>query len=359
MKINKNLLSKIILEEIESLEEKGSKQKNKERQKRQQKKQARRKARKAKAASPKQGKPQTAADWAKKGKEMKKAIAKKAGQQAKKAGQQAKAAAKPASPKQQGKPQKEKSAKRTPEEVKAKAEAEQKKRDAQEAKFQQAAFGDKEEGGEAKQDKADPQAAAKEAAQQDKKTEKATTKTGLQAATGEKVDTDEQPEEIQKVSNEIQKLQKKLQSWANKAVAKVPKTGDAAIDKEAKLAILKIPMALKVANQNINKISKQDNEALQAVLNNKKPQEASSDAPTEDEELAAANRKEEDFMGYLRNLVREEVNECGGMPLPVHPSDPEKIRIVVGKRDEEDEEETLEVELGELLASELNSKDDK
>ena len=324
MKINKNLLSKIILEEIESLEEKGSKQKNKERQKRQQKKQARRGARKAKAASPKQGKPQSATKKAgQKAKEM--------GRAAKEAGQQAKAAAKPASPKQQGKPQKEKSAKRTPEEVKAKAEAEQEKRDAQEAKFQQAAFGDKEEGGEDKQDKADPQAAA--------------------AASGEQVDTKDMPVELAKVGNEVGKLQKKLQAWARKTAAKIP-----AEDKEARMTILKIPMAIKIAGQNIAKVSKTDNSNLKAALGG---EEAQAPEPAEDEEPAAANRKEEDFMGYLRNLVREEVNECGGMPLPVHPSDPEKIRIVVGKRDEEDEEETLEVELGELLASELNSKDDK
>jgi len=292
MKINKETLSNIILEELRRLDEKPSRQAK--RQKKNQAKAKRREARKAKAASPTQDQPQSATKKAgQKAKEM--------GRAAKEAGQQAKAAAKPASPKQQGKPQKEMPAKRTPEEVKAKAEAEQKKRDAQEAKFQQAAFGDKEESGKAKQDKADPQAAAKAAAQQAKKTEKATTKAGLQAATGKKVDTGEQPEEIQKVSNEIQKLQKKLQAWANKTVSKVPKTDDAATDKAAKLAIMKIPMALKIASQSIDKISKQDNESLQAVLSGEKPAAKSKEA--------AANRREvEEAVIYdLEELLKDEV----------------------------------------------------
>ena len=287
MKINKETLSNIILEELRRLDEKPSRQAK--RQKKNQAKAKRREARKAKAASPTQDQPQSATKKAgQKAKEM--------GRAAKEAGQQAKAAAKPASPKQQGKPQKEMPAKRTPEEVKAKAEAEQKKRDAQEAKFQQAAFGDKEESGKAKQDKADPQAAAKAAAQQAKKTEKATTKAGLQAATGKKVDTGEQPEEIQKVSNEIQKLQKKLQSWAMKTAAKIP-----AEDKKARLAIMKIPMALKIASQSIDKISKQDNESLQAVLGDENP----SEQPKE----AAANRREvEEAVIYdLEELLKNEV----------------------------------------------------
>ena len=287
MKINKETLSNIILEELRRLDEKPSRQAK--RQKKNQAKAKRREARKAKAASPTQDQPQSATKKAgQKAKEM--------GRAAKEAGQQAKAAAKPASPKQQGKPQKEMPAKRTPEEVKAKAEAEQKKRDAQEAKFQQAAFGDKEESGKAKQDKADPQAAAKAAAQQAKKTEKATTKAGLQAATGKKVDTGEQPEEIQKVSNEIQKLQKKLQSWAMKTAAKIP-----AEDKKARLAIMKIPMALKIASQSIDKISKQDNESLQAVLSGEKPAAKSKEA--------AANRREvEEAVIYdLEELLKNEV----------------------------------------------------
>tara|TARA_Y100000592_G_scaffold86569_1_gene140056 strand:- start:1731 stop:2366 length:636 start_codon:yes stop_codon:yes gene_type:complete len=141
--------------------------------------------------------------------------------------------------------------------------------------------------GKPQQKPGNPQAAAKDAAQQAKKTEKATTKAGLQKATGEKVDTSEQPEEIQKVSGEIEKLQKRLQSWANKTISKVPKTDDAAADKAAKVAIMKIPMALKVANQSIDKISKEDNESLQAVLDGEEPSTQGEEA-----EEPAANRRE-------------------------------------------------------------------
>jgi hypothetical protein len=210
-----------------------------------------------------------------------------------------------------------------------------------------------EEGGEDKQDKADPQAAAKEAGKQAKKMAKATTKTAAAAASGEQVDTKDMPVELAKVGNEVGKLQKKLQAWAKKTAAKIPSE-----DKEARMTILKIPMAIKIAGQNIAKVSKTDNDNLKAALGD---EEAQAQEPAEGEEPAAANRKEEDLMGYLRNLVREEVNECGGMPFLAHPSEPEKIRIVVGKRDEEDEEveEALEIELNELLTSELNPEDDK
>ena len=153
--------------------------------------------------------------------------------------------------------------------------------------------------GKPQQKPENPQAAAKDAAQQAKKTEKATTKAGLQKATGEKVDTSEQPEEIQKVSNEIQKLQKRLQSWATKTAAKIP-----ADDKEARLAVMKIPMALKVANQSIDKISKQDNESLQAVLSGEKPA-----AQSEKAEEPAANRREvEEAVIYdLEELLKNEM----------------------------------------------------
>lgn len=148
--------------------------------------------------------------------------------------------------------------------------------------------------------------AAKAASQQAKKTEKATSKAALQSATGEKVDTSEQPEEIQKVSNEIQKLQKRLQAWANKTASKIP-----AEDKEARIAVMKIPMALKVANQSIDKISKQDNESLQAVLSGEKPG-AQSDQPAnqgEEAEEVAANRREieEAVIFDLEELLKSEM----------------------------------------------------
>lgn len=153
--------------------------------------------------------------------------------------------------------------------------------------------------GKPQQKPGNPQAAAKGAAQQAKKTEKATTKTGLQKATGEKVDTSEQPEEIKKVSNEIEKLQKRLQSWANKTASKIP-----ADDKEARLAVMKIPMALKVANQSIDKISKQDNESLQAVLDGEKPPAQGGEA-----EEPAANRREveEAVIFDLSELLKNEM----------------------------------------------------
>ena len=227
MKITKETLSRIILEELESLDEKPSRQAK--RQKKAQAKAKRRQARKEKAASPKQNKPE---------------------QKAKKS----------------------EFAGLSPEE----------QSDALEKKL----FGDKPK---------NPQAAAKAAAQQAKKTEKATTKAGLQAATGEKVDTDEQPEEIQKVSNEIKKLQKKLQSWAMKTAAKIP-----AEDKKARLAVMKIPMALKIANQSIDKISKQGSDSFQAVLSGEKP----AAKPKE----AAANRREiEEAVIYdLEELFKNE-----------------------------------------------------
>ena len=178
MKITKEALGNLILEELQRLDEKPKPAAK--RQKRREAKAKRRKARKAKAASPKQ----------------------------------------------QNKTQKKKSAGISSDELEARL------------------FGE-----EPKKEKS-PQAAAKDAAQQAKKTEKATSKAALQSATGEKVDTSEQPEEIQKVSNEIQKLQKRLQSWANKTASKIP-----AEDREARLAVMKIPMALKVANQSIDKIS--------------------------------------------------------------------------------------------------------
>ena len=239
MKITKEALGNLILEEIQKLEEKPSPQAR--RQKKREAKAKRRQARKEKAASPKP----------------------------------------------QGKPQQKQ--KLSPEE--------------QEARFQKLAFGD-----EPEKEKS-PQAAAKDAAQQAKKTEKATTKAGLQKATGEKVDTSEQPEEIQKVSNEIEKLQKRLQSWATKTASKIP-----ADDKEARLAVMKIPMALKVANQSIDKISKQDNESLQAVLSGEKPaaqgEEAEKPAAQgEEAEEQAANRREvEEAVIYdLEELLKNEM----------------------------------------------------
>lgn len=213
MKITKETLSRIILEELESLDEKPSRQAK--RQKKAQAKAKRRQARKKKAASPSpQGKPE---------------------QKAKKS----------------------EFAGLSPEE----------QSDALEKKL----FGDKEEGGKTKQDKAAPQA-------------------------GKKDKPGEQPEEIQKVSNEIQKLQKKLQSWAMKTAAKIP-----AEDKKARLAVMKIPMALKIANQSIDKISKQDNKSLQAVLDGENP----AAKPKE----AAANRKEvEEAVIYdLEELLKNEV----------------------------------------------------
>jgi len=153
--------------------------------------------------------------------------------------------------------------------------------------------------GKPQQKPGNPQAAAKASAQQTKKTEKATTKAGLQKATGEKVDTSEQPEEIQKVSGEIEKLQKRLQAWANKTASKIP-----AEDKEARLAVMKIPMALKVANQSIDKISKQDNESLQAVLDGENPP-----AQGEEAEEPAANRREveEAVIFDLGELLKNEM----------------------------------------------------
>ena len=259
MKITKEALGNLILEELQRLDEKPKPAAK--RQKRREDKAKRRKARQAGQQAKKAGQK-----------------AKEAGRAAKEAAKQTKAAAKPASPKQQDKPKQQKP-KLSPEE--------------QEARFQKLAFGD-----EPEKEKS-PQAAAKDAAQQAKKTEKATTKAGLQKATGEKVDTSEQPEEIQKVSNEIEKLQKRLQSWATKTASKIP-----ADDKEARLAVMKIPMALKVANQSIDKISKQDNESLQAVLGGEKPP-----AKGEQAEEPAANRREvEEAVIYdLEELLKNEM----------------------------------------------------
>ena len=257
MKITKEALGNLILEELQRLDEKPKPAAK--RQKRKEDKAKRRKARQAGQQAKKAGQK-----------------AKEAGRAAKEAAKQTKTAAKPASPKQQDKPQqkakKSEFAGLSPEE----------QSDALEKKL----FGDEPK---------NPQAAAKAAAQQAKKTEKATAKAGLQAATGEKVDTDEQPEEIQKVSNEIKKLQKKLQSWAMKTAAKIP-----AEDKKARLAVMKIPMALKIANQSIDKISKQGSDSFQAALSGENP----AAKPKE----AAANRREiEEAVIYdLEELLKNE-----------------------------------------------------
>ena len=264
MKITKQALGNLILEELQRLDEKPKPAAK--RQKRREDKAKRRKARQAGQQAKKAGQK-----------------AKEAGRAAKEAAKQTKAAAKPASPKQQDKPQqkakKSEFAGLSPEE--------------QSAALEKKLFG--EEPGKDKK----PQAAAKNAAQQAKKTEKATTKAGLQKATGEKVDTSEQPEEIQKVSGEIEKLQKRSQAWANKTASKIP-----AEDKEARLAVMKIPMALKVANQSIDKISKQDNESLQAVLDGENPPAQGGEA-----EEPAANRREveEAVIFDLSELLKNEM----------------------------------------------------
>ena len=291
MKITKQALGNLILEELQRLDEKPKPAAK--RQKRREDKAKRRKARQAGQQAKKAGQK-----------------AKEAGRAAKEAAKQTKAAAKPASPKQQDKPQqktkKSEFAGLSPEEQSAALEKklfgdEPKKEkqksklspEEQEARFQKLAFGD-----EPEKEKS-PQAAAKDAAQQAKKTEKATTKAGLQKATGEKVDTGDQPEEIQKVSNEIEKLRKKLQSWATKTASKIP-----AEDKKARLAVMKIPMALKIANQSIDKISKQDNESLQAVLDGEKPPAQGGEA----EEPAANRREVEEAVIYdLEELLKNEM----------------------------------------------------
>ena len=75
-------------------------------------------------------------------------------------------------------------------------------------------------------------------------------------------------------------------------------------DKKARLAVMKIPMALKVANQSIDKISKQDNESLQAVLDGEKPPAQGGEA-----EEPAANRREveEAVIFDLSELLKNEM----------------------------------------------------
>jgi len=69
----------------------------------------------------------------------------------------------------------------------------------------------------------------------------------------------ELPDELQDVEKEVITLYKKLVGWSKK-------TAQGVEDKEAKMTLMKVPIAIKIAAQNIAKIAKTDNEALLAAL---------------------------------------------------------------------------------------------
>lgn len=70
---------------------------------------------------------------------------------------------------------------------------------------------------------------------------------------------DDLPDELQTIEKEVLELYKKLVGWSKKTAVGVE-------DKEAKMTLMKIPIAIKIAAQNIAKVANSDNEALLNAL---------------------------------------------------------------------------------------------